>query len=195
MRILRSPYIMSLVIFLVFGTVGAFAQESDPFTQLGLVQASPDLGQGQGGDQGQGGVEGQGQVLDQGQVSDQGQGNEFGPIQGPGNGPQGSHIPPGPSGYCSDNQYLYVIGQGKIYQYNLFDLILQAVVDLPEPPAEAPDPSETLDPSQNGAFPHKFDGPSGVFIKGSFLYILHHGVILQYTVPNLFLQNIVEPTE
>ncbi len=169
-----------------------------------------DGGQGPGADGGQGpgtdGGQGPGTDGGQGPGTDGGQGEgpdgaqEMGPMQGQGNGPQGPRTPAGPSGYCSDSQYLYVIANGTISQYNLADLTLQASVDLPEPEVEEPDPSEEtaqfeefVDLSEAGASPRQGGGPAGVFIEGSFLYIVHHGSILQYTVPELVLQNTVEP--
>ncbi len=175
MRILRNLCITSLFMFLVFGTAGAFAQGIDSFSQTGGEQggAPPDSGQLEG----------------------------FGPMQGQGNGPQGPRTPKGPMGYCSDSQYLYVIENGAISQYNLADLTLEASVDLPEPEVEEPDPSEELadpseelaNPPEEGAPSRRGGGPSGAFIEGSFLYILHHGAIFQYTVPELVLQNTVVP--
>ncbi len=219
MRILRNLCIMSLFAFLAFGTSGAFAQSNNPFGQLGEEQggAMPDPGQMQGpggggqghgpGGQGHGpgGGEGNGPDGGQGDGAEGGQGNAITDLMGQGNGPQGPREPAGPSGYCTDGLHLYVIANGKISQYNLADLTLLAAVELPTPEIEEPDPAEELDPSEvfdpseafdpseENAPPRRGGGPSGSFIEGDFLYILHNGGILQYSLPDLVLQNTAEP--
>ncbi|MCP4689222.1 MAG: hypothetical protein GY859_14300, partial [Desulfobacterales bacterium] len=184
MRILRNLFILSLSIFMVFGASGAFAQSGNPLDQLSGEEGSG----GSGGGQQMGPGDGQGQ----------------GPGGGQGFGQKG---PAGPSGHAADGQYLYVVAQGSISQYSLVDLSLQATVDLPEPeleeidptepPAEPTDPAEgegdlndlQSNPPEASENPARRGGPSGVFVEGDYLYILHGGAIFQYTLPDLVLLN------
>ena len=60
-----------------------------------------------------------------------------------GQGPRGRkpHPGPGPSGFCTTGQSLYVMQGKSIYQYTLNDLTLMNTAELPtpEPPEEAPE--------------------------------------------------------
>jgi hypothetical protein len=98
----------------------------------------------------------------------------------------------GMSGFCADQQYLYVMAGGKIIQYDITDLKLVKTVDLPKPV-----PPSSVAPSGTGSNqppppPPPMAGLLGLWAGESFLYVLAGPVIYQYSTPDLTLQTTVE---
>jgi len=98
----------------------------------------------------------------------------------------------GLTGISADQQYLYVMGGGKILQYEISEMTLLRSVDLPDivPPQGTP-PS----PAATGEFPpHPPMGgpPHGLWAGNGFLYVLAGPVVCIYSVPDLSLQKTVQ---
>jgi hypothetical protein len=99
----------------------------------------------------------------------------------------------GMSGICADQQYLYVMTDGKIMQYEITDMNLVETVTLPEPPSPPRTPPSRTDSSQlSPPPPPPIAGPHGLWLGNDVLYVLAGPVIYRYSTPDLTLQTTVE---
>ncbi|MFZ2445846.1 MAG: hypothetical protein WAW37_05775 [Syntrophobacteraceae bacterium] len=93
----------------------------------------------------------------------------------------------GLSGITGDQDYLYVLAGGKIMLYQLNDMVLVKTVDLPDPPSGALPPKPDLSQFPPPFPPPHGGGPHGLWVGGSFLYVLAGPVIHEYSTPDLSL--------
>ena len=108
-------------------------------------------------------------------------------------------MPPPPmhglSGICADQQYLYVMADEKILQYEIGTLELKNTVSMP--PLPPPPPSAPPTGMEDDHFPPfpPMGIPHGLWTGNGFLYVLAGHVVYQYSTPGLALKATVELPE
>lgn len=95
----------------------------------------------------------------------------------------------GVSGIGADHEYLYVMADGKIMQYETTTMKLMKTVTLPEPP---PPPSTTPGRTDSSQPPPPMAGAHGLWPGDGVLYVLAGPVIYVYSTPDLTRQTTVE---
>ena len=97
------------------------------------------------------------------------------------------------SGICGDQQSLYVMAFGKIFQYELSGMKLLKTVELPDlplPPGAHPPTKDLPGKTHAGECPHHppMPGPpQGLWIGGNHLYVLAGLVVYRYNLSDLKL--------
>ncbi|MBF0508356.1 MAG: hypothetical protein HQK57_05445 [Deltaproteobacteria bacterium] len=91
--------------------------------------------------------------------------------------------PPMSSGICNTTTHLYVLAGPKILQYSLTTFTLQNTVELPKPDNPQTKPTDSTSP-----FPPPL---SGISTDGTHLFVLIGSKLIQYSLPDLTLQNTV----
>ncbi|MBF0527153.1 MAG: hypothetical protein HQK56_18890 [Deltaproteobacteria bacterium] len=91
--------------------------------------------------------------------------------------------PPMSSGICTTTTHLYVLAGPKILQYSLTSFTLQNTVELPKPENTQAKSTDLTSPPAPPL--------SGISTDGTHLFVLIGSKLLQYSLPDLTLQNTV----
>jgi hypothetical protein len=110
---------------------------------------------------------------------------------------QGPPHPPGLSGICTGDGYVYVLAGNKIYQYLAADLSLVSSIGLPKPAQPENSTGSSQAAPASTSVPLQAQNPpppmgSGICSDETYLYVLAGNLIMQYSASDMSLLNSVK---